>query len=90
MRGTQCNKDTFLVAGKDESKVEFYSDVKWICLVHIASWLGVAIAVILAVYLTGKAACLWALLIPAFVTSSVGDKKKDQKDDVEEDNQGGQ
>lgn len=78
-RGTQCNRDTFLVAGKQDSNVEFYSDVKWICLVHIAMWLGVAVAVIFAIWISGKVGWLWAFLFPALCSSSI--KKDDKKED---------
>lgn len=74
-----------------DMKKEKSEDVKWICLMHIASWLGVAFTVSLAIYLTVNPFCLLALLIPAFVSSSVPDKKDQQKGDgSEEENQGGQ
>lgn len=82
-RGTQCNRDTFIVAGKQDSNVEFYSDTKWICLVHIAMWLGVAVAVIFAMWMSGKVGCLWTFLLPALCSSS--SSKKDSKE-----NEGGE
>lgn len=53
-------------------------------------WVAVAVAVIAGMIITKSAGCLWAFLIPCFITPSVtykndDDKEEDEKDDKEKD-----
>lgn len=36
-----------------------------------AAWIGTSVAVIVGMYLTGFANCLWALLFPALISGSL-------------------
>lgn len=55
-----------------------------ITIAYASAWIATSIAVIFAIKYTGSIWCLWALLFPACINTSVDISTSDKSDDNEE------
>lgn len=56
----------------------------WTSIAYASAWIATAIGVVVGIYFTGSAYCLWAFLLPASisltVSSTVDNKNSEVKD----------
>ena len=54
-------------------------DNKWLYIAYSASWVATGFAVSIGIYFTKQPLCLWAMIIPLFI--SISSKRSDNNDE---------